>query len=272
MVLKRINKLLIIIYFTISPLAFSQTPEDAAGWFSAAQEAREAGALDQAFDALEKASTGGFAAARISFERARLLTLSGKTDAAIAELQALADNGFNAVAFITGDPIINTLEGEPAYDDLVATMSIKAYPCEHDDAFGAFDFWLGEWVVYGPTGIPAGTNSVQREERGCVIVENWTSVSGITGMSVNYLDKATGEWVQVWNSANGSQINIRGGMTDEGMLLVGQIHDVASNTTTPFRGLWTQLDDGRVRQYFEQSADDGKTWSPWFEGFYTRQE
>ena len=31
------------------------------------------------------------------------------------------------------------------------------------------------------------------------------------------------------------------------------------------------MDDGRVRQFFEQSNDEGETWSPWFEGFYTRQ-
>jgi hypothetical protein len=90
-------------------------------------------------------------------------------------------------------------------------------------------------------------------------------------MSINYLDKTTGEWVQVWNAGGGSQIHIRGGMTDDGMLLVGTLHDVASGTTTPFRGLWTPLPDGRVRQFFEQSNDDGKTWQPWFEGFYSRK-
>jgi hypothetical protein len=25
-----------------------------------------------------------------------------------------------------------------------------------------------------------------------------------------------------------------------------------------------------VRQYFEQSTDEGETWQPWFEGFYSR--
>jgi hypothetical protein len=40
----------------------------------------------------------------------------------------------------------------------------------------------------------------------------------------------------------------------------------------PFRGLWTPLPDGRVRQFFEQSNDGGETWVPWFEGFYTRKD
>lgn len=272
MILKKLSNRLIISLIIFPSLAMSQIPEDPARWFAAAQEAREAGALEQAFNALEQAATGGFAPARVSFERARLLTLSGKKDAAVAELQALADNGFTTVAFITGDPILNMLAGDASFDRLIAEMSVKAYPCEHDEAFRAFDFWLGEWVVHDPTGILAGTNSIERAERGCVLLENWTSVSGVTGMSINYLDKSTGEWVQIWNSEGGSQIDIRGGMTDNGMLLVGQLHDVASNTTLPFRGLWTPLEDGRVRQYFEQSTDGGKTWSPWFEGFYSRQE
>jgi hypothetical protein len=34
--------------------------------------------------------------------------------------------------------------------------------------------------------------------------------------------------------------------------------------------LWTPLADGRVRQFFEQSDDDGTNWTPWFEGFYSR--
>jgi hypothetical protein len=247
-------------------------PEDAAGWFAAAQDAREAGTLDQAFAALDEAAAGGFAPVRISFERARLLTLSGDRDAAVAQLEGLAANGFTAVGFIEGDPILSTLAGLAAYDQLVADMSASAYPCEHDEAFRAFDFWVGEWVVHTPDGTQAGTNSIRPAERGCVLLENWTNVMGGTGMSINYLDKSTGEWVQVWHAEGGSQIHIRGGMTDEGMRMAGQIHYVATDTTAPFRALWTPLEDGRVRQYFEQSSDGGETWSPWFEGFYTRQE
>ena len=35
------------------------------------------------------------------------------------------------------------------------------------------------------------------------------------------------------------------------------------------RGTWTLLEDGRVRQFFETSEDQ-ETWTPWFEGFYSR--
>jgi hypothetical protein len=149
--------------------------------------------------------------------------------------------------------------------------SAAKFPCEQDAAFAAFDFWVGTWDVHTADGKLAGSNTIERAERGCVLVETWNSASGSSGMSINYLDKTTDEWVQIWNDGSGSQINIRGGITDEGMLLVGTIHYVANGTTAAFRGLWTPLPDGRVRQFFEQSNDDGETWSPWFEGFYTRK-
>jgi len=60
-------------------------------------------------------------------------------------------------------------------------------------------------------------------------------------------------------------------LTDAGMLLTGTIHYVGNDTTLPFRGLWTLLPDGKVRQFFEQSADGGETWVSWFGGFYTRK-
>jgi hypothetical protein len=146
-----------------------------------------------------------------------------------------------------------------------------ASPCEQNAGFREFDFWVGEWEVSDGAGTVVGENSITRQESGCVLVENWRGVQGTTGMSINYLNKITDEWVQIWHAASGYQIDIRGGVTGEGMLLRGTIHYIGTGQTAPFRGLWTPLPDGRVRQFFEQSNDDGATWEPWFEGFYTRK-
>jgi hypothetical protein len=204
-------------------------------------------------------------------DSARELAKSGDKAGAIRKLEELAALGFSSVGVITNDPSLSGLAGEPAYDTLVADMAEEAFPCEHDPDFDAFDFWVGEWDVHLADGRKAGTNSVRSEQHNCVVVERWQSASGGGGMSINYLDKTDGKWVQVWNDPSGNQIDIRGGLTDEGMLLEGSIHYVANGTTLPFRGLWTPLPDGRVRQYFEQ-ADDGGTWTPWFEGFYSRRK
>jgi hypothetical protein len=266
------NKILISILILWSSLALGEKPSDGAGWYQAAVEAREAERYDDARDALKKAEELEFSPIRINFERARLYTAKGDRAAAAAEVEALAESGFTGVGYVVNDPILSTLKGEVAYDLAVVAMSKLAYPCENNEAFAQFDFWVGEWEVHGPAGVIAGTNSIQKEERGCVLLERWVNSAGGTGQSINYVDQITGEWVQIWNAEGGSQINIRGGLTDEGMLLVGTMHTVGADTTIPFRGLWTLLPDGRVRQFFEQSADGGKTWTTSFEGFYTRKE
>lgn len=241
-------------------------------WFELAAKAREAGELSIANQALMRAENQQFSPVRIGLERVRLNVVGKDPDTAVAEVQKLFDSGFTSVGVLTNDPIINGLAGTGNFDALLAKMSVQAYPCENQPGFKDFDFWVGEWSVTLANGTTAGTNSIKVAEKGCVILENWTSANGGTGMSINYLDKTTDEWVQIWNAEGGSQINIRGGLTNDGMRLVGQIHYVGNGTTAPFRALWTPLEDGRVRQYFEQSNDGGKTWEPWFEGFYTRTD
>ena len=78
-------------------------------------------------------------------------------------------------------------------------------PCKDDARFSEFDFWLGEWDVHGPQGNLAGSNTITSEHGSCVLIEDYSTPSGFTGMSVNYLDHATGEWVQIWSDNSGSR-------------------------------------------------------------------
>ncbi|MBT8095668.1 MAG: hypothetical protein HKN35_05615 [Woeseia sp.] len=244
---------------------------DPQAWRQLAIDARTAGDLELAASALQKAEALGLPPVNAGFERARQHVARGDSQAAIDELQALADGGFTAIAAITGDPVLKALSGNEAYSALIKNMEKGAYPCAHQQRFRDFDFWLGEWDVHLANGTFAGTNSIKANEKGCVLVEKWASAGGGTGHSINYLDGSSGEWVQVWNDAAGSQIDIRGRLTDKGMRLTGQIHYLGNDTTFPFRALWTPLEDGRVRQFFEQSNDQGVSWTPWFEGFYSRR-
>ncbi len=245
--------------------------ENAQDWLRLAGDARDADLLEIATKSLDNASSYGLSPIQAGVEKARILVASNDLAGAMDALQKVFAAGFTGVAVLTNDPLINTLEGRKDYDELVQTMSVQAYPCAHQQGFQDFDFWIGEWDVHLANGTLAGSNIIMPVERGCALSEHWTSANGGTGMSINYLDKASNEWVQVWNAEGGSQIIIRGGLTDDGMAMAGYINYVGNGTTAPFRGLWTPLPDGRVRQYFEQSNDGGNTWVPWFEGFYTRK-
>ena len=246
--------------------------EDGNAWYMLSAKARNAGDTDLAWQAVAMAEELEFSAVRVGFEKMKIAIVSENFERAEDELQKIADSGFASPQLFVSDDTISKLKGRERYDEIVAAMEVAAYPCLHDDGFKDFDFWLGDWEVHVQSGQLAGYNTITRAERGCVIMENWTNAGGGTGMSINYLDKNSNEWVQVWNAEGGSQINVRGGLTEEGMAMEGLIHYVNNGETYPFRALWTPLEDGRVRQYFEQSTDDGETWQPWFEGFYSRKE
>jgi len=157
-------------------------------------------------------------------------------------------------------------------DDVTTAPASEPPACERRGEHRQFDFWLGDWEVQLADGRLAGTNRITREPGGCVLVERWTSSRGGSGISLNYFSPATGDWVQHWVGSDGSLVNVRGGLVAESMRLLGTIEYVADGQTRAFRGTWTPLPDGRVRQYFEESADGGVTWTDWFEGFYSRRD
>lgn len=133
-----------------------------------------------------------------------------------------------------------------------------------------FDFWIGEWAVYDPAGNLAGTNSIQPEESGCLLVERWTNTAGGTGQSYNFYDPGIGKWRQIWVNAAGV-IDYAGGLTETGaMYLEGEIRN-RGTASAPFTGEWTANADGSVTQHFRQQDHETGEWSDWFVGRYVRK-
>ncbi|MCB2113339.1 MAG: hypothetical protein KDD85_07295 [Parvularculaceae bacterium] len=148
----------------------------------------------------------------------------------------------------------------------------KPAPCS-DPVFRQFDFWVGEWDVFLPDGKRAGSNSIGKEEYGCLLVERWKNAQGVTGQSYNFVDLETGKWRQVWVSA-GSTIDYEGGLDDSGaMVLEGTIGYGAGKpgNGARFRGTWTPNADGSVTQRFEQYDAGENEWTDWFTGIYRRK-
>ena len=48
--------------------------------------------------------------------------------------------------------------------------------------------------------------------------------------------------------------------------------EVSELAGTINRVTWSLLDDGRVRQHWENSSDKGETWTTSFDGFYKARE
>ncbi|MEK7833798.1 MAG: hypothetical protein AAB401_22110 [Acidobacteriota bacterium] len=141
-------------------------------------------------------------------------------------------------------------------------------PCSQPE-HRQFDFWIGDWdVTVG--GKAAGTNSIQLILGDCVLLENWTGSKGGNGKSFNLFNSAKGKWQQTWVDSGGNVLELYGEFKNGVMQLTGE--NLINGKKALQRITWHPLDKDRVRQHWEQSQDDGKTWSTAFDGLYSRKK
>ena len=150
------------------------------------------------------------------------------------------------------------------------TAGAKAEACsglEHHE----FDFWLGRWDVT-EAGRPAGTNRIERLFGSCALHESWVGVEGMHGQSFNVYDRARGLWHQTWIDDRGSLLLLEGGLRAGSMVLEGTRPasgaDAAHGAPVRHRITWTPLPAGTVRQHWQMSRDEGRTWETAFDGLY----
>jgi len=125
-----------------------------------------------------------------------------------------------------------------------------------------FDFWLGDWNVFNPSGAQVGTNRLLSRLDGCLVEENWTSATGVRGRSMNAYDAALGQWTQYWVDQAGLHLRLAGNRQGDAMVMQGQrivIRADGSRFTIIDRIRWTPLSGGRVNQFWEISTDNGAT-------------
>ena len=177
----------------------------------------------------------------------------------------------SAAACAANTPGRSSITQAPAAATAASTPAVSAAtagsPCDAPE-HRQFDFWVGHWQVHAPNGKVAGTNRIERLLGGCVLQENWIGAGGGTGTSLNFYDRASGEWNQVWVDGRGGVLRLTGGLRDGAMVMTGTVPG-AKGGTVQQRITWTPLPGGAVRQYWETSTD-GQQWQASFDGTYTR--
>jgi hypothetical protein len=183
-------------------------------------------------------------------------------------LDGAVDAGFNNVMILDSNPRLQPLHADARYQQVRDRME-KAHPCSRPEC-RQFDFWVGEWDVHGPNGGKAGTNNIQPILNRCALQETWLGAGGSGGQSFNFYHPGKQKWVQIWIDGFGGVIEIEGEFKDGAMRFTGR-NTTANGSSELCRASWTLLEDGRVRQFWEQSRDAGATWYTWFDGYYSRQ-
>ena len=136
--------------------------------------------------------------------------------------------------------------------------------------YRSFDFWIGQWEVTLADGSPAGTNSVERIQDGCVLQEHWKSARpGFTGTSFTYYNRDSGRWEQLWVDNGGTVLKLKGGLQGKNMVLSSDPFPGPEGTPVINRITWTPAEDGSVRQLWEVLSD-GRVVQVAFDGYYRK--
>jgi hypothetical protein len=132
-----------------------------------------------------------------------------------------------------------------------------------------FDFWLGTWNVT-QAGKTAGQNKIESILNGCAVMESWKGTGGVTGHSLNIYDSTRDVWHQTWVDSTGSLLTLEGHFKGGAMVLEGVATDEKGKKARQ-RITWTAPSPNEVRQLWQSSIDEGKSWKTEFDGLYSRQ-
>lgn len=148
--------------------------------------------------------------------------------------------------------------------------SAAPQPACSDAEHHQFDFWVGKWDVYGPKGRLVA-HSLIEPVYGCGIRENWMPFSNQPGGSLSVYVPAEKRWEQFWIDSAGSRVVFTGGWNGSAMIISGEWPTSPSDKTGPItRMTYTKNADGSVRQFGDQSTDNGSSWKPAFDYTYRR--
>lgn len=246
-------------------------PSNVRAWNRLGSALQSMGKYEQAIEAYQHSARTGSNPV-VMYNLATAYSKTNNREKAFEWLRQAVDAGYAQVGQLETDASLAVLRDDSRFKEIVAQAQRNATPCAASPEHRQFDFWIGEWNVQNPQGQPAGTSSIQRILGDCVIYENWTSGGGAyTGKSFNLYNSSLRKWQQFWADDKGGVLEFAGEYKDNELRYTGESTDPKGNKIM-HRLTFFNLSPGRVRQLWEQSTDNAKTWTVAFDGLYLRKK
>lgn len=160
----------------------------------------------------------------------------------------------------------------------VSTLVMGQSPCGSNPIYRQLDFWVGEWEAFGKKGSKAGDSKISIILDSCIVLEEWTSQKGpngfaYAGKSYNTYNAQTNQWQQTWVDNVGGSTAYLNGKLENGTMVFTTFPQKSTGDTVVIQKLsFFNLGPDKVRQLFEQSNDNGKTWIPTVDLEYRRKK
>jgi hypothetical protein len=249
-------------------------PKNPLYWYRLGNASRWAGDLAKAESALMQAQRLGFQPMMVNVGLAAVSSMSGNSDKALDIIEALAKSGAPAATLIEGDSALHGISAQPRFVKALDLMKEQAAPCKYHKEhpkYREFDFWVGDWDVYGKGGALSGHSHVELMIGDCVLNENWTDMTGGVGKSYNKYNEPLKRWEQYWVDQYGATTYYTGNLEGPRMVFLADGFDPAGKPQK-LRMTFFPLAPDKVRQFGETSDDGGKTWTVSFDLTYLRQK
>jgi hypothetical protein len=146
----------------------------------------------------------------------------------------------------------------------------RVVACGADSAYRRLAFWVGDWTVFDSTGKPYAAQRVHDAVDQCALTVEWTGMTGDRGLSVFGFDARSNSWKQMYVSnqlPRPSGVILRQSDPDYtglGVRFISVVMPPAGATRS--RVTIMPLPGSGAMQLFEDSHDDGKTWTTIFKG------
>lgn len=206
----------------------------------------------------------------VALSLARVYARQNEKEKAFGAMEKMISFGGVQPDILTAEKDFAAWQSDEKFKELVKKSDVAANPCKASPEFRQFDFWIGEWVAKTPNGVVGGNSSIQLILNSCVIFENWSGTGGVLGKSFNIYDTTDKKWHQTWMDSAGTFTHYIGEFKDGKMIMVGD--GIINGQKTLLKMTFTPLPNGDVRQFGENSTDEGKTWTTSFDFIYSKKK
>ncbi|OEK04188.1 hypothetical protein BFP71_11940 [Roseivirga misakiensis] len=246
-------------------------PKDSLAWYNLAISNFKTHDYKSAIKHFTKARENNFPAPNIVIGLSKTYAEQGDKENLMKTLSHGADNGLATYSLLTKDASFTKYQNYPDFKAILDKVALNAYPCLGQSNYRHFDFWIGEWDVF-VNNRKVGENSITMAQGGCAIHENYKTAGNYAGQSINFYDPIDKKWHQHWVGSGGDVYNYLETRREEGLLQFESKFMGPNGNISLSRLTFTLKEDGTVRQLFENSTDEGKTWTPSFDGLYKKKQ
>ena len=156
-----------------------------------------------------------------------------------------------------------------------AQASQTALPCSAPE-FRQFDFWVGDWDLtwpgQKPNEVQHGRNTISKKLANCVIEEQFdgSKDAQLRGMSVSVYNARLKQWQQTWVDDQGGYMDFAGELRGGELVLSRHTRNPKGEDIAQ-RMVFKNIAADSLDWSWEQSKDDGKTWTVVWPIHYVRR-